>query len=192
VAAERAAAVKSEFLANMSHEVRTPMNGIIGLTNVALGLAHDNELRDCLTDAKRCAVSLLGLFNDILDLSRMQAGKLELGSEPFHIKQEVEATLRTMKPAARQKNLILRSDGWGEIQGGAFEQADPSTTRRYRGTGLGLTLSHKLVEMMGSNHPRGEPVGGQRSHPPRQRLPFQRGIRVRAGIAAGRRGHPGA
>src|SRR5262249_50642186 len=89
--------------------IRTPMNGIIGFTNAALGLARDPDLRDCLTDVKRCADSLLRLLNDILDLSRMESGKMELSREPFDLKREIEDALQSMEPAARIKRLELRS-----------------------------------------------------------------------------------
>ncbi len=109
IAAEAANRAKSEFLANMSHEIRTPMNGIIGMTHIALGMAHDTEQRDCLDLARSSADSLLALLNDILDLSRIEAGKLTLETIPFDPHPVVEDVVRLLDYAASAKGLQLRS-----------------------------------------------------------------------------------
>src|SRR5205807_3655500 len=81
-AAEAASRAKTEFLANMSHEVRTPMNGILGMAELALDSDLSPRQRDCLEMIKSSAESLLTVLNDILDLSKIEAGKLELTPAP--------------------------------------------------------------------------------------------------------------
>ena len=106
--ADRASRAKSEFLASMSHEIRTPMNGIIGFSDL---ISVDNlpeEERDYVSLIKGSAVGLLGIINDILDLSKVEAGKLELHSELFSPKRVVTQLLRTLQPRASAKGLALR------------------------------------------------------------------------------------
>src|SRR5262249_42490775 len=80
--AESANRAKSEVLANRSHETRTPMNGVLGMTELALGTALPPEQREYVGTAHASAESLLAILNDILDLSKIEAGKLELAAEP--------------------------------------------------------------------------------------------------------------
>ena len=108
--AERASAARSEFVANMSHEVRTPMTAIVGLTELALDTPLNREQRGYLSDVKSAAVNLLGILNDILDFSRMEAGKLELVEEPFNLRSSVESVVQILGVAARKKNIGLRSE----------------------------------------------------------------------------------
>ena len=99
---------QSEFLANMSHEIRTPINGILGmlqLTLVAEDLQADH--RDNLTTAKNCADTLLRLINDILDISKLEAGKYNLREENFDIKAVIEETIAAQVPIAKSKGLTL-------------------------------------------------------------------------------------
>ncbi len=213
-AAEAANRTKSEFLANMSHELRTPMNGIIGMIELAQMNHLDDETRDFIGVAKTSAESLLAILNDILDVSKIEAGKLRLEQTPFEPTTLIRDVVRLMEPLINEKGLNVRlnidrqlpetligdplrirqillnllgnaikftrrgqvavdvkiqaktenamalaiavSDtGIGippdrlEAIFHAFCQADTSTTRHFGGTGLGLTISSQLVDMMG-------------------------------------------
>ena len=212
--AEIASKTKSTFLANMSHEIRTPMNAALGMLQLLQHTNLDPHQRDYANKAEEAARSLLGLINDILDYSKVEAGKLELDSHPFHI-NELFRNLAVILSAALQKKwlellfdidrqlpVVMRGDAQrlqqillnlasnaikftekGEVilqvrvlerQGeqvrvefsvrdtgigiaperqqaifDSFTQAESSTTRRYGGTGLGLTISRALVQAMG-------------------------------------------
>jgi signal transduction histidine kinase len=108
-AAQAADRAKSEFLANMSHEIRTPMNGILGMTDLALELAQSAEQHDHLTIVKDSAKALLRLLNDILDFSRIEAGKLTLESFPFPLRETLDGTLKMLAVRARDKGVAVRS-----------------------------------------------------------------------------------
>ena len=212
-AAEAANTAKSAFLANMSHEIRTPLNAILGLNHLMqagpLLPAQSERLRKMEVASRH----LLSIINDILDLSKIEAGRLEIEAENFHLSAVIDNVASIVRESARAKNLHLEVDpdgvplwlrgdvtrlrqsllnlagnavkfterggiairarllasegetlrvcfevqdsgiGLSEEQQGRlfhnFQQADNTTARKYGGTGLGLALTKRLVEMMG-------------------------------------------
>jgi len=217
--AEEGSHAKSQFLANMSHEFRTPLNAIIGYSEILREDAVETGQTECIVDLDRINVAgrhLLALVNEVLDLSKIEAGRMDLFIESFDVAELVGGIVSTIEPLATANankltvdcapdvgrmaadatkvrqilyNLLSNAakftenglikvqasrltepvmdshDGWilfsvtdngmgmaqDRIEAAfrAFDQLDPSTTRKYGGTGLGLAISRHYCEMMG-------------------------------------------
>ena len=106
--AEKANIAKSEFLANMSHEIRTPMNAIIGLNDIIMEECRDSSIYAHAKDVQSAAKNLLAIINDILDLSKVEAGKMELVYTDYHLKAVVGEVVGMMDMAASKRGLIMK------------------------------------------------------------------------------------
>jgi len=207
--AQRLAKLRSEFVANMSHEIRTPLNAVLGLARMGGRADSSQNARELFGRIENSSRHLLQVVNDVLDFSKVEAGKLQIEQRPFKLRASIDNVIKLVEQQAKAKALQLQVDfadglpGW--ILGDAlrleqillnllsnavkftesgsvrlladaqaqqlrlcisdtgigiseehlrhlfrpFEQGDASTTRRFGGTGLGLTISDKLAQMMG-------------------------------------------
>jgi PAS domain S-box-containing protein len=131
-----ASQAKSEFLANMSHEIRTPMNGVLGMLGLLMGTSLDERQRRYAELALVSGQSLMALINDILDLSKVEAGKLQLDDEPFDLEELLEEVGATMGGRAQEKGLQFK------------QSLDPGTPRRLRGDAR--RLRQVLINLVGN------------------------------------------
>jgi signal transduction histidine kinase/DNA-binding response OmpR family regulator len=245
---EEANRAKSQFLAKMSHEIRTPVNGVLGMLELLVQTKLGPTQRRYIDTARRSAEALLGIINGILDISKIEAGKVELDVAEFDLRDLVEEVTETFTDIAYGKGLELtcsipaelptavvgdagrlrqiltnlvgnaikftekgevavrvealqvdgesafvafevRDTGIGippdkqEQIFDAFAQADSSTTRRYGGTGLGLTIAKQLCEMMGGTIELKSEPGRGSSFRFTARLERQRGATPARGAA---------
>ena len=110
VQAEQANEAKSEFLANMSHEIRTPMNAIVGLSDIIMEESKGRKVYSYACDIKSASRNLLALINDILDLSKVEAGKMELVNADYHIKNVADEVINMMDGAASKRGILLKCE----------------------------------------------------------------------------------
>ena len=114
-AANEANQAKTKFLSEMSHDIRTPMNAIIGMTDIALKYVEDSKrTEDCLKKIKVASGHLMGLINEVLDMSRIESGKMTLNLDDFHLTDLLHSIMIVMKPQAEKKGIHFRLEP-GEI-----------------------------------------------------------------------------
>jgi signal transduction histidine kinase/DNA-binding NarL/FixJ family response regulator len=144
--ADRASRAKGDFLANMSHEIRTPLNAVIGLTRLALETGPAPALCEYLGKIDVSARTLLALINDVLDLSRIEAGKLHPRQEPLQLTEVLDRV--RVGFAVSDTGIGIHEERCADLFD-VFTQVDSSSTRSHGGSGLGLAISARLVALMG-------------------------------------------
>ena len=155
--AEAANQAKSAFLATMSHEIRTPLNGVLGLARLLQDERDERRRAEYLGHLVDAAQTLAGLVSDVLDLSKIEAGRVVLEDIGFDLHGLVSSTFHSFAPLAAEGmvRLAVQDSGIGiapearERLFMPFSQADSSTTRRFGGTGLGLSICRELAVSMG-------------------------------------------
>ena len=115
--AETASQAKSEFLSRMSHEIRTPMNAIIGMTQIAKSSGERERMLDCLDKIESSSAHLLSIINDILDIGKIEARKLSLNPENFHLPWVLENVISIIGSKAQQKNIAINVSADGITHG---------------------------------------------------------------------------
>ncbi|KHK01936.1 PAS domain-containing protein [Desulfovibrio sp. TomC] len=114
-AAEAASQAKSDFLANVSHELRTPLNGIMGMAQLLGTTPLESDQQQCLDDLQSAAAALLALVNDLLDLAKIEAGRMDLVNEPFVLSSIIQGVTATLEPLATNKGLTLVAQVEAEV-----------------------------------------------------------------------------
>ena len=153
---------KSQFLANMSHELRTPLNAILGYTELMADSAYGEPSEKMLGVLKRLEGNgkhLLGLINDVLDLSKIEAGQLELELSDYCIQDIAQTVRSTLEPLASDKKLAFKVEMAYELPPGhgdgrrltqvLINLVGNAITKKKGGTGLGLAISKRIIEMHG-------------------------------------------
>lgn len=113
--AEAANRAKSDFLANMSHEIRTPMNAVVGMSELLIEESRGRKMYDYAYNIKSAALNLLSIINDILDLSKVEAGKMELVEDKYYVQVLIKDMINLVQMAAEQKGLQMKVDMAGDI-----------------------------------------------------------------------------